>query len=148
MSHWLLALLRIAGLMRRRESHAASGHYHDVPSLRCHFALRLKRPYRNRWKKMSADQRKQFIAAKKERGEDVGAFETDPRERLRQFLQEFGRRRFGSSGTLDSLVLLEDTTDSNKRGGRYLASFGNGTRMIWTVALSPDGAVSFDGDNV
>ena len=141
----LLALFRIAGPMRRNEPRA--GLYHDVAPLRHHFALRLKRPHRNRWKKMSADQRKQFIAAKRERGEDVAAFETDPRERLHEFLQDFGRRTFGPGGTLESLTLLEDTTDSNKRGGRYLASFGTGTRMIWTVALSPDGAVSFDGDN-
>jgi hypothetical protein len=43
--------------------------------------------------------------------------------------------------------LLEDTTDARKRGGRYLAAFGSGTRMIWTVALGADGAVSFDGTN-
>jgi hypothetical protein len=70
---------------------------------------------------MSADEQKRFIAGKRERGEDVSAFETDPRERLVQFLREFGRRTFGASGTLESLTLLEDTTDSNKRGGRYLA---------------------------
>jgi hypothetical protein len=43
--------------------------------------------------------------------------------------------------------LLEDTTDSNKRGGRYLVAFAGGTKMIWTVALSGDGGVSFDGSN-
>ena len=50
-------------------------------------------------------------------------------------------------GTLESLTLLEDTTDSNKRGGRYLVAFASGTKMIWTVALSGDGGVSFDGTN-
>jgi hypothetical protein len=96
---------------------------------------------------MSADEQKRFIADKREPGEDVSAFETDPHERLVQFLREFGRRRFGSSATLESLTLLEDTTDARKRGGRYLAAFGSGTRMIWTVALSTDGDVSFDGTN-
>jgi len=147
MSNWLFFILtRLAGLIRRNEPHA--GHYHDVavPS-RYHFALRLRRQYRNRFQRMSADERKRFIADKRERGEDVSAFETDPRERLVQFLREFGRRTFGSSGTLESLTLLEDTTESNKRGGRYLAAFASGTKMIWTVALSGDGGVSFDGTN-
>ena len=94
---------------------------------------------------MSADEQQRFIAAKREPGEDVSAFETDPRERLVQFLREFGRGTFGSSGTLESLTLLEDTTDSNKRGGRYLVAFASGTKMIWTVALMGDGGVFFDG---
>jgi hypothetical protein len=147
MSNWLFYILtRLGGLMRRNESLA--GHYHDVagPS-RHHFALRLRRPYRNRFQRMSAEEQKRFIAEKKERGEDVSAFETDARERLVQFLRQFGRRTFGSSGTLESLTLLEDTTDSNKWGGRYLVAFASGTKMIWTVALSGDGRVSFDGTN-
>src|SRR5262245_60403027 len=95
---------------------------------------------------MSVDEQNRFIAQRKEKGEDVSAFETDPRERLAQFLQEFGRRTFGSSGTLESLTLLEDTTDSTKRRSRYLAAFGGGAKMIWTIALSANGAVvSFDG---
>jgi hypothetical protein len=147
MSNWLLLILvRIAGVLRRNEPHA--GHYHDVavPS-RYHFALRLRRLARNRFQNMSADEQKRFIAEKRERGEDVCAFETDPRERLVQFLRDFGRRKFGSSGTLESLILVEDTTDLSKRGGRYLAAFGSGTKMIWTVALRADGGVSFDGTN-
>jgi len=145
MSNWLFFILtRLAGLVRRNAPQA--GHYHDVaiPS-RYHFALQLRRQYRNRFQRMSADEQKRFIADKRARGEDVSAFETDPRERLVQFLREFGRRTFGSGGTLESLTLLEDTTDSSKRGGRYLAAFGSGTKMIWTVALRADGAVSFDG---
>jgi hypothetical protein len=141
----LLILTRIAGLRRRHEPHAVR--YHDVggPS-RYHFALRLKRPHRNRLKKMSADEQR-FIAEKRDRGEDVSAFETDARERLVQFLRDFGLRTLGPGGTLESLTLLEDTADARKRGGRYLAAFGSGTRMIWTVALGADGAVSFDGTN-
>jgi hypothetical protein len=69
----------------------------------------------------------------------------EARERLVHFLGEFGRRTFGAGGTLDSLTLLEDTTHSNERGGRYLVAFASGTKMIWTVALRGDGAVSFDG---
>jgi HAAS len=147
MSNGLFFMLtRLAGLLLRNEPQA--GHYHDVavPS-RHQFALRLRRQYRDRFHRMSADEPKRFIAEKRERGEEVSAFETDPRERLVQFLREFGRRTFGSNGTLESLTLLEDTTDSNKRGGRYLVAFAGGTKMIWTVALSGDGGVSFDGSN-
>ena len=111
MSNRLLFILtRLAGLRRRHETHAV--HYHDVggPS-RYHFALRLKRPHRNRFRKMSADERQRFIAEKRDRGEDVSAFETDPRERLVQFLRDFGLRTLGAAGTLESLTLLEDTTD-------------------------------------
>jgi hypothetical protein len=142
---WLLTMVSMfAG--RLRNQGPRSGHYHDVsaPSV-VHFALRLKRPYRARFAKMSADEKRQFIAEMRKRGEDVAAFETDPQERLVQFLREFGRRQFGSNQTLESLTLLEDMTDSTKRGGRYLAAFGSGTKMIWTVTLRPDGAVSFDG---
>jgi hypothetical protein len=147
MSSWLVFILtRLARLMRGNEPRA--GHYHDVavPS-RHHFALRLRRQYRKRFRRMAADEQERFIAEKREQGEDVSAFETDPRERLVQFLREFGQRTFGSSGTLESLTLLEDTTDSNKRGGSYLVAFASGTKMIWTVALSGDGGVSFDGTN-
>jgi hypothetical protein len=147
----LVSLTRIARLIRRGDpgggnDHSAAVHYHDVAATPgYHFALRLKRPHRNRFKRLSAAEKKRFIAERRNRGEDVSAFETDPRERLVQFLRDFGRRTFGTSVTLESLTLLEDTTDSNKRGGRYLAAFGSGTKMIWTVALRPDGAVSFDG---
>src|SRR5947208_111921 len=146
----LLILTRLAGLRRRHEPHTAHDavHYHDVPGpLRYHFALRLKRPHRNRFGKMSADEQQRFIAEMRERGGDVSAFETDPRERLVPFLRDFGLRTLGAAGTLESLTLLEETTDSRKRGGRYLAAFASGTRMIWTVALCADGAVSFDGTN-
>jgi hypothetical protein len=139
----VIVLSKMGGLLRGTTPHLA--HYHDVGPSRYHFALRLKRPYRNRFGRMSVDEQKQFIAQMRERGEDVGAFETDPRERLVPFLEEFGRRTFGSTGTLESLTLLEDTTDPTKRGGRYLAAFGGGSKMIWWVALSADGAVSFDG---
>jgi hypothetical protein len=125
MSNWLLfTLTRIAGLIRRDEPRAA--HYHDLagPS-RYHFALRLRRRYRKGFQRASVD--------------------GDPRERLIQFLREFGVRRFGSTGTIESLALLEDTTDATKRGGRYLAAFGSGTKMIWTVDLRADGGVYFDG---
>jgi hypothetical protein len=145
----LVVLTRIARLIRSKplacDDYGVAVHYHDVGPAPYHFALRLKRQHRNRFKKMSADEQQRFIAEKRERGEDVSAFETDARERLIQFLREFGRRMFGSRGTLESLTLLEDTTDSSKRGGRYLAAFSSGTTMIWTVALDADGTVSFDG---
>jgi hypothetical protein len=146
-------LFRIASLLRgsqRNPGHddraLPGAQYHDVggPSS-LHFALRLKRPWRNRFKRMSAAERARFIAEMRERGEDASAFEADPRERLVQFLRDFAQRRFDSSETLESLTLLEDTTDAAKRGGRYLAAFSGGTKMIWTVALTADGGVSFDG---
>jgi HAAS domain-containing protein len=143
----VISLSKIRQLVRGRSPHPV--HYHDVamPS-RYHFALRLKRRYRDRFGRLSADERERLIAQKKERGEDVSVFETDPRERLLHFLGEFGRKTFGSGGTLESLVLLEDTTDSAKRGGRYLAAFASGTKMVWTVALTADAGVSFDGDTL
>jgi len=96
---------------------------------------------------MSFAELERFVADMRERGEDVSAFEADPRERLLQFLRDFGRRKFGSSEALESLILLEDTTDTAKRGGRYLAAFSGGTKMVWTVALTADGGVSFDGSS-
>ncbi len=136
----VMVLFKIAGVLRRTAPHPA--HYHDVGPSQYHFALR---PYRNRWGRRSVAERKQLNAQMQQRGEDVGALETDPRERLTRFLEEFGRRTFGSTGTLESLTLLEDTTDSTKRGGRYLAAFASGSKMVWTVALTANGAVSFDG---
>jgi hypothetical protein len=145
MNQLRVRLFRIANLMQGSRPNA--GLYHDVggPSS-FHFALRLKHPWRNRFKRMSAAERERFIAEIRERGEDASAFEADPRERLVQFLRGFAQRRFDSSETLESLTLLEDTTDAAKRGGRYLAAFSGGTKMIWTVALTADGGVSFDGD--
>lgn len=146
-------LSRIASLMRGSPPNAGHyhdvgrpGHYHDVggPSS-FHFAVRLKRRWRNPFKRKSAAERERFIAEMRKRGENVSAFEVDPRERLVQFLRDFARRRFDSGETVESLTLLEDMTDAAKRGGRYLAAFSGGTRMVWTVALTADGRVSFDG---
>jgi hypothetical protein len=62
-----------------------------------------------------------------------------------QFLREFGLRTFGAGGTLESLTLLGDTACAGQREGRYLAAFGTGAKMIWTVVVSSDGGVSIDG---
>lgn len=94
---------------------------------------------------MSPDEQKRFIAGMKERGEDVSAFEAEPREYIVQFLGKFGPHTLGPNGTLESLALLEDTTDSSKRGGRYLAAFASGAKMIWTVVHTSDGTVTLDG---
>lgn len=145
----LIVLARLAGLIRANEPRTGEGEYHvrDVPAFprRYHFGARLKWRARNRFKKMSPDERKQFIARMKERGEDVSAFEADPREHLVQFLRKFGPRTLDPNGTLESLTLLEDTTDSKKRGGRYLAAFGSGAQMIWTVVQAADGTIFLDG---
>jgi hypothetical protein len=145
MNNRLVVLMNsIASVLRRSEP--ANGHYHDVarPSS-VHFAVRLRRPWRKRFRRMSPAEQERFIAEMRERGEDVSAFEADPRERLVQFLRDFCQRKFGSSEALESLTLLEDTTTAVKRGGRYLAAFSGGTKMVWTVALTADGGVSFDG---
>jgi len=147
MNNRLFVLLNsMASVLRGSQRYA--DHYHDVGGPHSfHFAVCLKRPWSTRFKKLSDAERERFIAEMRERGEDVRAFEADPRERLVQFLRDFARRKFDSRETLESLTLLEDTTDSRKRGGRYLAAFSSGTKMIWTVALTTDGGVSFDGTN-
>jgi hypothetical protein len=139
-------LAGLAGLMRGREPAARACRFHDVRSPSAyHFAVRLKRRIRNRFAKMSPDEQEQFIADMKQQGSDVSA---DPRENLLQFLGRFGPRTLGPMATVDSLTLIEDTTDSRKRGGRYLATFANGATMIWTVAQTSDGAIDFDGASV
>jgi hypothetical protein len=145
MDNRLVAFLNtIASALRRSER--ATGHYHDVggPSS-VHVAVRLKRPWRTRFERISTAERDRFIAKMRGRGKEVSAFEADPRERLIQFLRDFGQRRLASSEALESLTLLEDTTTPARRGGRYLAAFSGGTKMVWTVALTADGGVSFDG---
>ena len=143
----LLMLASIARLIRRKEPVAGyEPHYHDVavPS-HYHFGLRLRRRYRDRLKRMSLDQRQQFIAAMRDRGDDVGAFQTDPRERLIQFLGTFGPPTLGPNATLESLTMLEDTKDSSQRCGKYLAAFTSGAKMIWTVVQTSDGSITLDG---
>jgi len=147
MSRRFTILLSTLGRLLRRTSPPHPAQYHDVGPSRNHVGLRLKRPHRQRFGSLSRDEQQRFIAEQRARGEDVSAFEMDPRERLARFLEEFGRRTFGPAGTLESLTLLEETTDSDHRGGRYAAAFAGGSTMIWTVALSADGDVSFDGTN-
>jgi hypothetical protein len=116
---------RLAGLIRRNEPPAVGYHFRDKPA-----PVRFQTTARLKWR-----------ARKK----DVGPFEMDPREHLVQFLGTFGPRTLGADGTLESLTLLEDTTDSRTRGGRYLAAFASGARMIWTVGQAADGTISLDG---
>ena len=141
--HLLFVLGRLAGLIRGNEPHAGAYHFRDTPApVRFQLTARLKRRARYRFKRMSPDERQQFIARMKERGEDVSAFELDPREHLVRFLGTFGPRTLGPDGTLESLTLLEETT----HGGRYLAAFASGARMIWTVGQAADGTIiSIDG---
>lgn len=142
MNNRLFVLLqRMLDALRRRRP--ATGHYHDLVGPSSHFAVRLRRPWRNRFKRISATGR--FIAEIPGSGGDARSVEPDPRERLVRFLREFARRKFDSRESLESLTLLEHTMDAAKQGGRYLAGFSGGTRMVWTVALAADGSISFHG---
>jgi hypothetical protein len=70
----------------------------------------------------------------------------DAREQLAQFLGN--PHMLGRMGALESLTLLEDTTDSPRHVRRYLAAFAGGAKMIWTVVQGSDGTVlSIDGTN-
>ncbi|HVH85421.1 MAG TPA: hypothetical protein VM912_01765 [Terriglobales bacterium] len=86
-----------------------------------------------------------FAVNRAEPADSSAVLETDLRERLDQFLREFGQLRFGMGVRIESLTLLADWASVGKREGRYLAAFGTGTKMIWNVALSADGTVSFNG---
>src|SRR4051812_41195886 len=68
------------------------------PFHRYHFALRLRRQYRSRFKRMSADEQRRFIVEKRERGDDVSRLETDPRERRIQFLRSLVDERSVPAG--------------------------------------------------
>src|SRR5205085_2040897 len=120
---------RLTQLISREELQVVRSDHVAVPS-RHHFVVRRKRQHRKRFQRISIDDQRRFIADEMRHGPDATPFETDRRERLVQFLREFGRRTFGSSGTLESLTLLEDTSES-KRSARYLVIFANGARMIW-----------------
>jgi hypothetical protein len=97
-----MILSRTARLIRKEG--VASEHYHDAEVLpHDHFYLRLKRPYSRQFRKMSAEGR--------------SAMEHDPRERLAHFLRDFGRRTFGSGGTLESLTLLVDSGNAERGEG-------------------------------
>jgi CubicO group peptidase (beta-lactamase class C family) len=65
----------------------------------------------------------------------------DTREQVVPFLERAGPRMLGPMGALESLVLLEDTTDSGKRIRRYRATFANGGKIIWTITYASDGTI-------
>ncbi len=129
------------------------------PSGGYHFVARLKRRARHRFKNMSPDERRQFISHFRDRGMGISAFAAaatngvvnptlvaaEAREGLGQFLGTFGPRTLGPTGTLESLTLLEDSTDSCRYVARYLVAFAGGVKMIWTVVHASDGGVSLDG---
>jgi hypothetical protein len=135
--------------------------YHDYPGgrlARHHFAVRFKRRVRKRLERMSPDERRRFVDDMKERGMDIStlaAFATgtaDPaalataaRADLVRFLGHAGPRIFGPEGTLESLTLLENTTESTRHVARYLAVFATGAKMVWTIVHTSDGSVSLDG---
>jgi hypothetical protein len=144
----------LAAAMRRPEQVAVE--YHDRPGLRYHFDVRVRRRCLKRFKRMSPEEQTQFIARMKEGGEDFSALAAvtngnpeviaaHAREHLVRFLGDFGRRTLGSNGNLESLTLLENTYESNKHVGRYLAAFSCGTRMIWTVVYTSNAGVSLHG---
>jgi hypothetical protein len=135
-------LAKLAGVKRRDPGQIAQ--YHDVGS-DSHGALQSRRPYRKQIANRLGDVLKRLAGDAPDLARNIAVLEADLRERLDQFLLDFGRRRLGTGATLESLTLLADRTAVGEREGRYLAVFGTGTKMIWTVSLSADGTVSFNG---
>jgi hypothetical protein len=72
---------------------------------------------------------------------DADGIAPESRTRLVPFLQSDGPRFLGHAGALASLVLLEDGDSGGKRVRRYRSVFASGLRIIWTVGLSPAGAI-------
>jgi hypothetical protein len=72
---------------------------------------------------------------------DADGIAPESRTRLIAFLESDGPRFLGQAGTLTSLVLLEDSDSGGKSVRRYRSVFANGLRIIWTVGLSPSGAI-------
>jgi hypothetical protein len=67
---------------------------------------------------------------------DPAGIAPESRDRLIPFLQNIGTRFLGPAGALESLTLLADTSDAEKRVRRYRAVFASGQKMILTVSLS------------
>jgi len=72
---------------------------------------------------------------------DADGIAPESRTRLIPFLESDGPRFLGHAGALTSLVLWEDSDSGGKRVRRYRSVFANGLRIIWTVGLSPTGAI-------
>jgi hypothetical protein len=68
-------------------------------------------------------------------------FAPESRQRLTAFLKANRPRFLGPLGKLESLILLADSTVDGKRVRRYRAQFATGRRILWTVGLSPEGAI-------
>ncbi len=65
----------------------------------------------------------------------------ESRDRLVSFLERDGPRFLGPAGELESFKLVEDRNAAGKRMKRYRSVFASGLRLIWTVGLSPAGAI-------
>jgi hypothetical protein len=143
MVNWLFFMLsKLAGVRRKDQEQVA--HYHEVePGYQR--ALRSSRPHRRNVGAKLNNVLKQLAGGRRDISGSPAVCEADLRARLIQLLPDFGRRKFGDGGRIESLTLLADTVSAGKREGRYLAVFGSGSKMVWTVALAADGAVSFSG---
>jgi hypothetical protein len=64
--------------------------------------------------------------------------EPEARTHLVPVLERFGPELGGPSGAIESLTLLEESTDPQRHVRRYRAVFGNGTAITCTIAQSSD----------
>jgi hypothetical protein len=64
--------------------------------------------------------------------------EPEARAHLMPVLERFGPELGGPSGAIESLTLLEESTDPLRHVRRYRAVFGNGTAITCTIAQSSD----------
>jgi hypothetical protein len=84
------------------------------------------------------------------RSSNAAPNEFDAREQLLQFLNTVQRadNALGHLGAVESLTLVEETTDSRRHARKYLAVFANGARTTFTIVHASDGRVlSIDGTN-
>ena len=73
---------------------------------------------------------------------DPARLTPDARPQLLRLLQTNGPRMLGPLGTLDSLILLEDSLKNGAHTRRYRAVFSNGQRIIWEVLFASDGTIA------
>lgn len=73
---------------------------------------------------------------------DPARLAPDSRPQLLQLLRTNGPRLLGPLGTLESLILLEDSAKNGAHARRYRAVFSKGQRIIWEVQFAADGTIA------